>query len=341
MDNRLKRSLCTLGLLSILITSTSSGRRDILKENLNSTYNVLYDQMHYDSPEENKFYNSKISDINDTYSNALLDTLELPDMNRYVPQGLTIINDKILVSAYDYFGSCNSRIYVLDMNGKLLNTCSLDIIAHVGGISYDQDHDLIWVANTKGKVNAYKPYNILNKSHANSFYEDLDLGHDLINYRNDPAISYLTYYDNRLYVGNFTNDRNGTLKEYGIKINKDRSVSLRLKNRYSVPSMVQGISFYDYNDNRYIIFSRSHGLNTPSLLQIYKFDNNTLEYNESDDNCVIYETPSMMEQVVTYDNELYSLYESGSIPYSSLSVDSNNSIFVTDIDTLVLKNKRY
>ena len=335
MNIRLKKSLCSLGLLSILLSFTADDKRFELRNSLPETYNILYDQIQFDNT------NFNINNNDATFSDSIINSLNIPFMNRFVPQGLTIIDEKILISAYDFFGNNKSRIYVIDMNGQLLNVCDLDIVAHVGGIAYDIDHNLVWVSNTNGKVNAYSPYTILNNNKASAKYKDLDLGHDLINYKNDPAISYLTYYDNKLYVGNYTKNNNGTLKEYNITINRDNKASLKLNNKYNVPSLIQGVTFYDYNDNRFIIFSRSYGLNTPSILQIFKFDKDKNDYLENDTNCCVYEAPTMMEQIVTYDDELYTIYESGSTPYSSFSYDPTNSVHISDINKLVLNNKRY
>ncbi len=329
--NKLKKALCIAGLTSILINLGGSNKKDMTRDNIHDYYNVGYDAVNY----LNSSNNQLLDFADNGFYNYTNTSIPFEADNSMIPQGITLYNDYILVSTYDYWNKEKSRIYVLDMNGNVVHVCKLEIIAHVGGIAYDPDHELLWVSNAEGRVNAYRINNILNCEKVYATYRELNLGFDLINYKDEPAVSYLAYNDNHLYVGNYTKSEDGTMKEYNITMNEDETIHLSLNNSYTVPSKVQGVTFYNSGENNYIIFSRSYGTCTTSLLQIYLFKGN--EFRSNDANAINYETPSMMEQVIVNGIDLYSLYESNAFPYSLVTNSEDDSIYVTDIVSLTKK----
>lgn len=66
----------------------------------------------------------------------------------YRPQGLTLSNKYIFVSAYDHTKKLNSVIFVLDFEGNFVKTIGLNHKAHVGGIAYDGAHETLWISDT-------------------------------------------------------------------------------------------------------------------------------------------------------------------------------------------------
>lgn len=291
-------------------------------------------------------------DINLHYnisSNALISEQYMVDSNigipiydSMVPQGLTYVDDCFLTSSYDFCNLNESCVYTLDSSGNLLNTCSIGNRCHVGGISYDKLNDLIWITGPYGTVNAYKVNDILNKDSASPIYSDLDVGNGLRNYKNPfhNSISFLTTYNNKLYVGNFSLSSNGWIKEYDILIDSDsKYLTLKYVRKFLIPNKVQGVSFYSKNDNEYIIFNRSYGRDVNSVMQIFKYSPDILNYNDNKLNSVIVECPSMLEQSTMIDDEMYSTYESAALPYET--DNSFPNFGVIDMDEIVKKLELY
>ena len=235
-----------------------------------------------------------------------------------VPQGLTISDDYFFISMYDYYHLSNSMINVYDKDGNFINSCELYNKAHVGGISFDNKNNLIWVSSNFGNVDAYRSFDIINKENASPLYKDLYLGSNLRSYNRlfKTSISYLAFYNDSLFVGNFTLSEKGTIKQYEINFDKDRTVHLTETNRFKVPNLVQGISFYENNDDTYMILSRSYGPKIPSVLQIYKYDENIKDYTSPLINTKAFRYPPMIEQISSNEDSLYSLYESQAKPYN-------------------------
>ena len=64
--------------------------------------------------------------------------------NQFVPQGLCLAGDYMLVTAYDVKKKLNSVIYAVDTNeGKLVSTLTLPNKYHAGGIAFDGEN--IWM----------------------------------------------------------------------------------------------------------------------------------------------------------------------------------------------------
>ena len=241
-----------------------------------------------------------------------------------IPQGLTISDDYFFISMYDYYHLSNSMINVYDKDGNFVNSCELNNKAHVGGISYDNTNDLMWVSSTYGNVDVYRTKDIINKESAKPTYRNLYLGSSLRSYNRlfKTAVSYLSFYNNTLFVGNFTLSEKGTIKQFDISFDENRTIHLTEINRFKVPNLVQGISFYEKDDNTYMILSRSCGPKVQSVLQIYKYDENIKDYTSPLINTKAFTYPPMIEQITSTGDSLYSLYESQAKPYTN-KVDSN------------------
>ena len=272
-------------------------------------------------------------ELPDAFEESLQYTLDNSNM---VPQGLSISDDYIFVSMYDFYHINNSLVQVYTKDGDLINTCSLRNKAHVGGISYDKERNLLWVSSYLGNVDAYGVFDIVHKDEASPRYKDLYLGQDLRNYNNPfkTAVSYLTMHNNSLYVGNFTLGRNGIVKQYAIDVDEERTIHLKEVNRFKVPNLVQGISFYEKDDNTYMILSRSRGIKVPSTLQIFKYDEEITDYTNPLVNYKSFEFPPMIEQITTDNGSIYSLYESQSEPYKT-DKNNGNTLNKTNVKTLL------
>ncbi len=282
---------------------------------------------HQDNPEISQLIQDEQLDI---FNRNIM----IPKSNNMVPQGLTTAYDTILISAYNFKGQNNSIIYVLDIDGEIRNTCNLDIISHVGGIYYDKNTDLLWVTGHNGHINAYYIDDILNNEYATHAY-DFDVSENLPDFKNSSMkeASFLTINDNILYVGNFSLKKDGIIKKY--KINKpDSSINLEYLGNFKIPNKVQGITFYQYKKEKYIIMSTSFGRKSKSLIKIFKYDENITDYANSKIPRISQELPPMAEQIITKDNTLLVLFESNSNIYDNCP-EKSETLSLLNIDDIL------
>lgn len=284
-----------------------------------------------------RFYDVLMDDITTDYS--LLDEKYniVPD-NNYVPQGIALVNGYVITSSFDYYKENNSILNIYDQEGNLFNVCTLEHKAHVGGIAYDKVNELLWVTAFDGNVSAYNISDVFNKNKVEAIYSNLNVGHGLTNYVYPwmNSASFVTIYNNELYVGNFSLSGDGKVKKFSIN-NKDGNVKLQYVSQFKIPDMVQGITFYSKNGKEFILFSRSYGRDCSSILQIFKYDQKVKDYGDSKLSNVTLKMPPMLEQIVCDDNKLYALYESNAKPYVYIQSQDFDSISTIDANELVKK----
>ena len=261
---------------------------------------------------------------------------DLVDCSYFVPQGLTFSDSYSFISFYDYSKHNKSIIRCFLQDGTLVNTFSLANDSHVGGISFDEVHDLLWVCSTNGEVDAYRLDDVISKDSSLPCYSGLKVGSGLPNYTNPfvNSVSYLTVFNGDLYVGNFSIYDKGNVKKYSIIVDDDRRVILKLLDSFKVPSMVQGLAFYEHDENTYLILSRSFGCGKASALQIFKYKENVKDYTKPIVHSKTFEFPSMMEQIEVFDNYLYSLYEYESKIYGGKS-DNEYILRISNMDEVI------
>lgn len=237
------------------------------------------------------------------------------------PQGLAIIHHKyLIISAYSKSKKFNSVLWVLDFKtGEFIKTIALNNLDHVGGITYDDDHDRLWVAT----INQYQRAQV--QSITLSEIENYDLKtqkkpvkfHHGTNLANPKRTSYMTYHKNKLYVGYFDKIQGGQLFAY--KLNKKGLLKEDKKaDNLAIPSenwstytQIQGISF-DKDD---ILLSSSYGdYNSQLLIFKNKLNKKNYQLNLSDADKVI-TLPPYLEQIIGKDGEVYLIFESATARY--------------------------
>jgi fibronectin type 3 domain-containing protein len=239
--------------------------------------------------------------------------------NSMCPQGVCFAKDYLLVSAYDMKGEEMSVVYVMDKNSKkLLTTLVLPTTAHVGGICYDGKY--VWLT-TGSKASALKMTDVkkavkAGKAYSNAeFFSVCKLG---------IAASYITYYDEKLWVGTYNELQNTYMYSYEID-DFGTSVALTKVDTVGMPTRVQGVSF---TDDGYLILSRScqlyQGLRGyMRRIEVYQPDLKNGEGKTisigSAINCIY--TPSMNEGIALKGSYLYVLFESGAFPDASYKMD--------------------
>ena len=250
----------------------------------------------------------------------------IDDLKDYVLQGLCKVDDKYLLSAYDYKHTDKSILYILDENLERYSIKELDTYSHVGGITYDPKNEIIWITDSEGVIVAYDKDEILSyRPLINSNCRRVYVGRELDNIFGECSAAYITYHDDKLYVGNFNTKGNTIIKEF--KINEIGMINPFDYRSFNVAGFIQGITFYEEDDKNYLIVSSSFGKHFDSTLQVYDFDTlervNRIKANE------------MMEEIIVDDNELVTIYESNAKVYKRHK--KGTDIITLDINKILTK----
>lgn len=255
------------------------------------------------------------------------DFLTINELNNMVPQGITIYEDYTLFSSYDSTNEKNSCIFVLDKDSNIINKAYLDNNSHVGGITYDDENDLLWVTVNRG-VSAYDINDIITKENVIAKYYD-----KVIEELN--RCSFITYYNNKLYIGTYKYCGTSTLREYSIPILNKSEIKLTKENTFTIPSKIQGVTFLESNNQTYMILSSSYSKSENSYITVYNY--NAVDYNYLDNYLTKIECPPMLEEIcLNNNNDLLTLYESGATKYKKC-LSNMKHIYCIDTNKLLKK----
>ena len=207
----------------------------------------------------------------------------------YIQQGYTIVGGtypSILISAYK--SESNSRIYIFEReSGSYEGYITLPNKNHVGGITYDPINDVLFITGSNGSIKTYD-YSVLMKTLdnandiTNSVHIDLTnkVNSNLAIIENDFDVkqqaSTLTFYNNALYSIDFGYDSVMVKTEYNVVDN----MIVSTKNTYynlDKARCVQGMAFYEKDNDTYLILSSSLGV-IDSKLTIYKMNDEKFKY---------------------------------------------------------------
>lgn len=243
------------------------------------------------------------------------------------PQGLAVTEEYVLISAYCHTEKHNSVIYVLDKEEhKFIKEIILPGKPHAGGLAYDQEHKVLWYAsNTNGIAQAIS----ISMEELEAY--DFENGHRPIVPRQVCSLygiirdSFMTFYENCLYVGCFMKYTESVIARYAIdqegylvttmdeELGMDFAMSVPLD--YSIISeQAQGMAFYENK----LLLSHSFGI-LPSRLIFYEQSDERLYVNEN--SAKSYVLPERMEQICVEGEELYVLFESAAYAYRASSIN--------------------
>lgn len=254
-----------------------------------------------------------------------LKTRRFERTSQMTPQGVTIADKYLLITAYDAKHRHNSVIYVLDKRtGRYLKTLQLPGRPHLGGITYDAKGHNIWVTGSFGHASALMSLSL-------KTIEQYHLGQrTLITYNHQiviPSIeraSAVTCYDDQLFVGFFNLQRRGKAAAYTIArrgkyrntiTNKEvKSVSGTLawsdpNGSTSMDKQIQGIAIYQNQ----IFLSQSYGSQSSKL---YVFPITALNSLDERNAELVVEMPPYLEQITAYRGQLICVFESGAKQYA-------------------------
>lgn len=228
-----------------------------------------------------------------------------------VPQGICKVGSLILVSCYKITGK---SIVIIYENGIRLKEITLTNKSHVGGIGYDDENSLLFISDINGRVSSYNFLDFINGNLKSRKIFN-------INIKNS---SYLTIYNNELFVGTFNKFKRGFISVYDIKKSK-----LDFKYQFKVPNKIQGLTFYLKNDIEYLLLSKSFGRKNKSKILIYKFNKKSKKYLHS------IKLPPMLEQISVVDNKLLLLFESGACIYKETCRKTIEDVLSLDINKII------
>lgn len=243
-----------------------------------------------------------------------------------IPQGVCVANDYILITAYDYAKEHNSVIYVIDKKtGELKSVIEMPDKNHSGGIAFDGT--LVWVAkSTSKKVKGIALIQIYTAAMLGGNYvlKNYDAVIDT-----DCTASFITAYDDSLWVGTFTEKGNSTLTQYKISYSLT-SVSAEKGIVYTVPSKAQGAAFFTENETTYLAVTASYGRTLSSKLYLFTVAEDGIKMVRK------LSAPPMLEEIDYSDGVLYSVFESAATEYST---KSNKCLQPVDVITVLDSQK--
>lgn len=252
-----------------------------------------------------------------------------------VPQGLCIAGDYLLVTAYDYEKNHNSVIYVMSntdpKNRELVSTLELPDKNHVGGITFDGEYVLV-ARSTKKEVGFIKLTDIEDAAKSTTAKIKYEKKLKCLT-----TASFITYYDNKVWVGLYDEDNEATLQGYSMNESK---TELTLECTATVPKRCQGAVFAEKDGKTYLVTSSSYGRNLTSYIRSYEvsFDGDkadTALINE-------FKLPPMTEELEICGDKLLIMTEAPATEYSTHAFNScicpMDRISAADIDDIIAEN---
>lgn len=331
--NNIKKRITSVGSSFVIIATLIASRAALDNSTLIGRYNLVNTNIerNYDFDET---YETSYEDSN--LLNVIFDENNDIIYDDMVPQGITLIDDYVVISAYDTNYLNNSMLYLFDRDFNYIKSITLDNHAHVGSVSCDKKRGLLWVAGSYGCVNAYALSSIIyGHDEIKPIYKNVYVGKHLPSYLNPfvPAVSYLTIDGDYLYVGNYSLIDNANLKRYRISIDDKKTLHLDHDKSYRMPTKVQGVSIYHDGEDDYILFSRSCGKKYSSIVQVCEFSDEIIDFRGVPSH--VFEAPKMLEQVSIDGNDLYVLNESQAKKY--FNGFREDTVLKTDVKKLVKK----
>lgn len=252
---------------------------------------------------------------------------KLASCHAMTPQGVTVMGDKLLISAYCHNYVHDSVLFVLDKDsGKYLKMVVLDGMPHVGSIAYDAGRDGVWVA---AHSNNHASANFLAADKIEHAGDGEKLGWDtILDLKGLPEDSYLTMDGEHLVAGTFEKTGSVHIRWYDPDT---REVKREAKSAYKsvkAGTNIQGIAI---KDDR-ILVSASDGPHLTSTLTVYSLKNGTLDVNDAQKT---YDFPPRAEQVWADGSTLYMCFEGGASEYRREGAVHMDRILCLDLDKLL------
>lgn len=237
-----------------------------------------------------------------------------------VPQSIAFAKNNIFIGAYCHTKKYNSILFLLNKeDGRHCKTICLPNKCHVGGMSYDEKRDLLWICNSG--TNKLEGYPI----------KDLEEGKISsqrvlkISVPKERKASYLLFSGEEVWIGSFHPLAYERAYRYKI-ICKDQGLDLKETGDFVVtPPKTQGMEIYHFRGREYFLFSCSHGRLKKSSLYLCesgalkKIKDKPGRRMEEHRGIRLFVMPEMMEGLAVCGDMLYVTYESGANFYHGFS----------------------
>lgn len=238
-----------------------------------------------------------------------------------VVQGLTKAGDYTVISAYSKAGE-NSILYLVDGDGKLERIVDLGFVAHVGGTSYEEKRDILWITGAEGDVYALSWAAIADGSYSGELLASFPAG--LTNQTGAKVASFLTFFEGRLYVGSYVDGAAGRLRCFDVS----DLASPSLLSEVEIPERIQGVTFSRNPNSGECTMYLSQGYETlDAALLTYLYTEGQEAYDEPLSSFTL---PEGAEQIQMTEEGLYILFESAARPYRETARVVNDHVWVVN-----------
>ena len=239
-----------------------------------------------------------------------------------VVQGFTKTPQYMFVSAYSKNGD-TSILFVMNLKGELIDIVDLQFKAHTGGISYDSVHNYLWVTGPDGLVYAISYDEVISGTYSGNILVQFNAG--LVNHNGGKVASFLTWFENELYVGSYVDGANGKLNRYDLsEVNVPRLLS-----QVEIPQRIQGMTFWRDVSKDSVTMFLSQGYQTlDGGLLCFDYQDETMSYEEPREAYVL---PEGIEQIQATSHGMYLLFESAAWPYRPTARIINDQIYLIKI----------
>ena len=280
------------------------------------------------------------------FKNSIIDVVSKIDLgdSNYVPQGICYAEGYYFLTMYDFTKKTNSVLWIYK-DGEIFKKIVLDNKYHCGGISYDEDSQSIFITGKGEKNHSYvQKYGLSyllfefndDELKCKASYE-VDYDNSLYSSAaKHSSPSFLTCYDNYLYVGNYCTceDLNKCfIKKFKILKNGNLSKSFDIiKNPFS---NTQSLCVFEYNGELLYLFSRSFGRKRNSLIHVCRLINS--DY-------IVISTmvlPSMLEQVSLCNDNFVLIFESCSKMFKKTVLNVNDGIYLISLDNVLSSSDKF
>ncbi len=265
-----------------------------------------------------------------------------------VPQGICMMDNWVVISAYDSENIYNSVIYIVGEKG-LKATIVLPDKIHAGGLIYDGK--VLWITNGKtdysdgtAATNDRSVYYFSKEQIEGAVYFcygtncksariDIRSQKKLI----DIDAAYCTYYEGRLWFGNFNSEGTSVIYAYNVSYDSHNVPKLVKVGDLEAPRASQGIAFYRHAGQTYLVVStsyrRNEGKNFTNKLIVYKptdydkWNNSGASYYDYHKGARLKDltVPYMSENVYIKSTLMYIIFESGAYKYDGRGDEDNST----------------
>ncbi len=264
---------------------------------------------------------------------------KVSECDEMTPQGVAVVDDYIMISAYCYEHEHNSVIYVLDRkNHNYLKTLVLNGMPHAGSIAYDPLNRNLWIA-TKDEKRDRGALSYISLAKIDTY----DFAHDkraiLYDYTLEiptlKDVSFMTYYKNQVFCGYFSAD-DKNLKVYTYDIDPMTGNLVTNKHHTAIAKGIDHIGNYCQGiaiNDEYIVLAASDGPDLQSKLSFYSRKENYLLPNTAEQ---VIDLPPRLEQIYfNGGNTLILNFESAAKHYRDEGIYHIDRLLSLNVDDLM------